>query len=130
MDSAYKIADGAGEIAGHVEDLKAIELEPNEKGVYAMAAHRLVYDDLDKAPVMPGQLLHERRYDDKGNDLWTVFNVVQENIMRGGLQGSKIGSNGRRRKVTTRPVKSIDRDVRLNKALWVLTEEMKTLKGY
>ena len=128
MDSAYKIAESAGEIASQVDDLKTIDLQPDEKSVYAAAAHRLVYDDIDNAPIMPGHLLQERRYDDKGNDLWTVTNVVQENILRGGLKGSKRGANGRIRQVTTRPVKSIDRDIRLNKALWVLTEEMAKLK--
>ena len=129
MDSAYQIAEGAGEIAARVEDLKTIDLSPNEKGVFAMAAHNLVYDDADNAPILPGQLLKERRYDDKGNDLWTTFNVVQENIMKGGIYGSKRGANGRVRRVKTRPVKSIDRDMKLNKALWVLTEEMAKLKG-
>jgi hypothetical protein len=130
MDSAYKIADGAGEIAARVGDLKTIELAPNEKGVFAMAAHQLVYDDPEAAPIRPEKLLCERRYDDKGNDLWTTFNVVQENIMKGGIYGSKQGANGRVRRVKTRPVKSIDRDVKLNKALWVLTEEMAKLKGH
>jgi hypothetical protein len=130
MDSAYKIADGAGEIAARVGDLKTIELAPNEKGVFAMAAHQLVYDDPEAAPIRPEKLLCERRYDDKGNDLWTTFNVVQENIMKGGIAGSKQGANGRVRRVKTRPVKSIDRDVKLNKALWVLTEEMAKLKGH
>ena len=130
MDSAYKIADGAGEIAARVDDLKTIELASNEKGVFAMAAHQLVYDDPETAPIRPQKLLCERRYDDKGNDLWTTFNVVQENIMKGGLHGSKQGANGRVRRVKTRPVKSIDRDVKLNKALWVLTEEMAKLKGH
>jgi hypothetical protein len=130
MDSAYKIADGAGEIAARVGDLKTIELAQNEKGVYAMAAHQLVYEDQEAAPIRPEKLLCERRYDDKGNDLWTTFNVVQENIMKGGIAGSKQGANGRVRRVKTRPVKSIDRDVKLNKALWVLTEEMAKLKGH
>jgi hypothetical protein len=130
MDSAYKIADGAGEIAARVGDLKTIELAPNEKGVFAMAAHHLVYDDPEAAPIRPEKLLCERRYDDKGNDLWTTFNVVQENIMKGGIAGSRQGANGRVRRVKTRPVKSIDRDVKLNKALWVLTEEMAKLKGH
>ena len=99
-------------------------------GVFAMAAHQLVYDDPEAAPIRPENLLCERRYDDKGNDLWTSFNVIQENIMKGGIAGSKQGANGRIRRVKTRPVKSIDRDVKLNKALWVLTEEMAKLKGH
>lgn len=129
LDSAYQIAEGAGDIASQVDNLKAIDLSPNEKGVFAMAAHKLVYDDIEKAPILPSQLLKERRYDDQGNDLWTTFNVVQENIMKGGIYGSKRNANGHIRRVKTRPVKSIDRDVKLNKALWVLTEEMAKLKG-
>ena len=78
IDSAYQIAEGAGDIAAQVNDLKAIDLSPNEKGVFAMAAHKLVYDDIEKAPILPAQLLKERRYDDKGNDLWTTFNVLQK----------------------------------------------------
>lgn len=129
MNSAYQIAEGAGDVAAQVNNLKAIDLSPNEKGVFAMAAHKLIYNDIETAPILPAQLLKERRYDDKGNDLWTTFNVVQENIMKGGIYGSKRGANGRVRRVKTRPVKSIDRDVKLNKALWVLTEEMTKLKG-
>ena len=85
MDSAYQIAEGAGEIADQVEDLKTIELAPDEKGVFAMAAHHLLYENPEAAPIRPEKLLCERRYDDKGNDLWTTFNVVQENIMKGGI---------------------------------------------
>jgi Domain of unknown function (DUF932) len=129
LDSAYKIAEGTGDIATQVDNLKAIDLSPNEKGVFAMAAHELVYGDIETAPILPAQLLEERRYDDKGNDLWTTFNVVQENIMKGGIYGSKRNADGHIRRVKTRPVKSIDRDVKLNKALWVLTEGMAKLKG-
>jgi len=128
IDSAYKIADGAGEIAARVDDMKTIELAPNEKGVFAMAAHQLVYDVPETAPIKPEKLLSERRYDDKGNDLWTTFNVLQENILKGGISGTKKGANGRIRHVRTRPVKAIDRDVKLNKALWMLTEHMAKLK--
>jgi hypothetical protein len=106
-----------------------IELEPNEKGIYAASVHQLIYEDPSEAPIMPGQLLEERRHDDRGNDLWTVFNVAQENILRGGIRGRKRDANNRIRRVTTRPVKSIDRDVRLNKALWTLTEKMAELKA-
>jgi hypothetical protein len=129
VDSAKKIAGHAGEVAEQVEGLKVIELTPTEKGIYAAAAHQLVYEDPDEAPIRPEQLLQERRYDDRGNDLWTCGNVVQENICRGGLRGHRRDANNRIRRVRTRPVKSIDRDIKLNKALWTLTEKMAELKG-
>ena len=126
--SAGEIASSAGTIADQVDDMKVIEMTPDERNIFAMSAHNLVYDDLESAPVQPDQLLLERRYDDKGNDLWTTFNVIQENIMRGGLKGRTRGSNGRLRRTTTRPVKALDRNVKLNQALWYLTEKMAELK--
>ena len=41
----------------------------------------------------------------------------------------KFDEYGRRRRVTTRPVKALDRNVKLNQALWYLTEKMKELKS-
>jgi len=87
IHSAGEIASSAGTIADQVDDMKVIEMTPDERNIFAMSAHNLLYDDLESAPVHPDQLLSERRYDDKGNDLWTTFNVIQENIMRGGLKG-------------------------------------------
>ncbi len=139
IHSAGEIASAAGVIADRVDEMKVIEMTPDERGIFAQAALGLVYgansknrDELvqaiSEAPIRPDQLLEERRYDDKGKDLWTLFNVVQENIMRGGLKGSTRGSNGRMRRTTTRPVKALDRNIKLNQALWLMTEKMAELK--
>ena len=60
--------------------------------------------------------------------LWCMLTKYGEGkpqaIINGGLRGSKIGSNGRSRRVTTRPVKALDKNLKLNQALWVLTQEM------
>jgi hypothetical protein len=68
-------------------------------------------------PIAPAQLLAPRRREDTANDLWTTFNVVQENVIKGGLHGVGRDANNRRRRVTTRAVNGIDQDVKLNKAL-------------
>jgi hypothetical protein len=128
IHSAKEIASSAGIIAERVNEMKVIEMTPDERNIFAIAAHNLVYDDREEAPVPSKDLLSERRYDDKGKDLWTTFNVVQENIMRGGLKGRTRGSNGRLRRITTRPVKALDRNIKLNQALWFLTEKMAELK--
>ena len=128
IHSALEIAAAAGTIAERVEEMKIIEMTPDERGVYAQAAHALIYDEPEHAPVQPNQLLAERRYDDKGNDLWTTFNAVQANVMRGGLKGTTRGGNGRLRRTTTRAVKALDRNIKLNQALWLLTEKMAELK--
>jgi hypothetical protein len=129
IHSAGEIASAAGTIAERVDEMKVIEMSPDERGVFAQAAHSLIYDEPEQAPVQPNQLLNERRYDDKGNDLWTTFNVIQENVMRGGLKGISRGGDGRLRRTTTRPVKALDRNIKLNQALWFLTEKMAELKN-
>ena len=63
-----------------------------------------------------------------GDDLWRVFNRVQENAIRGGLTAWGRDAQNRPRRVTSREVTGIDGDVRLNRALWTLTERMAELK--
>ncbi|OCC15319.1 protein of unknown function DUF932 [Dissulfuribacter thermophilus] len=125
VNSANKIVAVADNIAESVEMMKTIELTRDERSIYAQAAHSLVYEVPEQAPIRPEQLLQERRYDDNGKDLWTTFNVVQENLMKGGLTYTT--KSGRKRR--SRPVKSLDRNLRLNKALWLLTEKMAELKS-
>ena len=70
------------------------------------------------------------RADDRANDLWTTLNVIQENVMRGGLSArasASMDQHGRWRRgrvVTTRAVNNIDQGVKLNRALWVLGARM------
>jgi len=77
------------------------------------------------APVAAEQLIEARRPEDIGNSLWTTFQRVQENVIRGG----RTGRSAQGRRLQTRPVGSIDRGVSLNRALWMLAEEMRKLKA-
>lgn len=126
LESAEKIVNGAGEIATQVDHFKTIELSPDERGVFAMAALNAAYDEPEKSPIVADRLLTERRIDDKGKDLWTTYNVVQENLMKGGLNGRSKTTDKPQR---TRKINSIDKDIKLNKILWILTSEMAKLKA-
>jgi hypothetical protein len=66
-----------------------------------------------------------RRADDSRGDLWSVFNRIQENLIKGGLRARV--ANGRRQ--TTRPVQGIDNGIRLNRALWLLADGLRQLKA-
>ncbi|MFZ8887334.1 MAG: DUF932 domain-containing protein, partial [Steroidobacteraceae bacterium] len=57
--------------------------------------------------------------------LWNTYNVIQENLLKGGQRGR--ATTGRR--MTTRPVTGIQQDVKLNRALWSLAEKMADLKA-
>ena len=63
------------------------------------------------------------------------MNRVQENVIKGDLHArttprhDEHGNFVPSRRVSTREVKGIDQDVRLNRSLWMLAEKMAELKG-
>ena len=124
VGASRKIVEAAPVLSERIQDFKTITLTPDEQGVFASAAHQVIYDEPEKAPVRPAALLTARRHDSDRETLWTTYNNIQENMMKGGLPG--FTRNGRR--TTTRKVKSIDKNAKLNKALWTLTEKMAELK--
>ena len=64
------------------------------------------------------ELLTPTRVEDKGNDLWSIFNVVQEKIMDGGFNYT-FGSKVRK----TRRIKNFKQDMELNSKLFDLALE-------
>jgi hypothetical protein len=60
------------------------------------------------------------RTTDIGTDLWTVFNVCQEKMMRGGYYSS----NRNNKKMKQRSIKSIKKDLDFNQRLWKKAESM------
>lgn len=95
-----------------------IELNPKQKIILAESAMSMKWQADSK--MKPESLLVPKRSADTKNDLWTTFNVIQENVIRGGIRYRT--EEGQRQ--TTRPVNSVGENVRLNTALWMLTEKM------
>lgn len=65
-------------------------------------------------------LLRPNRPEDEGDDLWRVFNVVQEKFVRGGVDMTS--QNGRRSKL--RGLQNIMATNKVNTRLWEIAEEM------
>ena len=74
------------------------------------------------------RLLTVRRSADQGSDLWKTFNVIQENVIKGGIRLVRENEQGQRSLARTRAVNSIDRDAKLNKELMQLALKMQQLK--
>lgn len=121
IEGVYRIVDGVETVEEQIEDWSLRQLPAPVQNLFAKAAAQLRWGD--DVPIAPERLLSSRRLADRGDDQWTVFNRVQENLLRGGQRGAT--ANGRR--MTTREVKSIDENNRLNKALWTLSSELETL---
>lgn len=97
-----------------IERWSTIDLGEDQQLILANRAAELRWGDPADAPVQAFQLLQPHRYADTGEDLWSVFNRVQENVIRGGQRGR--ASTGRR--LTTRALGSIDKNRRVNQGLW------------
>lgn len=131
IEGTYRVLSEAQKALEAPTEWSKLQLTRDERLVFAEAAHVARFADAEgnvSTPVQPTQLLTPRRTDDQANDLWTTFNVVQENVIRGGIRGVGRDANNRIRRVRTRAVNGIDQDVKLNKALFVLAERMGQLK--
>jgi hypothetical protein len=128
IEAAYSIVDEFETVHQSIEGMKSTKLLLPEAEVFAEAALSLKYDTPEESPIQPSQLLYARRLDDRSGDnknsVWGTFNRVQENIMKGGLHG-RIATGNR---TSTRSVQSIDNNVKLNKALWILADRMAQIK--
>jgi hypothetical protein len=129
IEGAFRVLEDFEVVDASTEQMKALTLEPAEQRAFATAALALRYGDRSDgqaaAPVTADQLIEARRPEDLGHSLWTTLQRVQENTLKGGQRGRSV--QGRR--IQTRAVGSIDRNVQLNRALWVLAEEMRRLKA-
>lgn len=132
VEAAYGIMRGFEEVDGSVDAFKSMQLTPGEQMAYARAALAVRYPiDTDgetvsvkEAPISADQLLQARRYEDaRDTSLWATFNTVQENAVQGGIR-----TRDRKRRTHARAVNGIDGNVHLNRALWVLAEELRKAK--
>jgi hypothetical protein len=131
IEGTYRVLDTAEQTLRAPQDWPQITLQREERGILAEAAHTLRFSDVKgyvETPIKPQQLLIPRRPEDQAPNLWNTFNVVQENCIRGGITAMGRDKNNRPRRTTSREVKGIDQDVKLNRALWTLANKMAELK--
>lgn len=129
IDASRRMINFVPQLADSVQEMKQLELSENERRIYAQSASMLFFPKIEnprEIPVAPKQFLRARRTVDMGkNDLWTTYNNVQENMMKGGLS---FHNEETKRNQSTRKIKAINKNVNLNRALWNLTERMRELK--
>ncbi|EOD4081620.1 DUF932 domain-containing protein [Yersinia enterocolitica] len=119
IEGAYEVLGIFDRVEEKRDAMQSLALPATARQALANAALRYRFGE-EHRPVTPSQLLTPRRNEDNSDDLWTVYQRVQENLIKGGLSGRT--AQGRR--AQTRAVKGIDSDVKLNRALWVMAENM------
>ena len=96
---------------------REVVLSEEQKHELAMKAIGIRFGE-NGAEVDVQEILKPTRKEDEGSDLWTIFNVIQEKMVRGKFKYKTI--KGRNK--TARTIKNFNRDVKLNEELYQLAE--------
>ena len=95
------VTNKTGKLLTEVNEMKHKGLSIEDMRKLATEAARLRYNDLDDINI--DDLLTVNRVEDESNDLWTVFNRIQENL--------------------THDVNNMNEDIKLNKQLFSLANQ-------
>lgn len=125
-DPADKILDFLGnlqpvatQVYDRVDAMRTKVLSQDEQVNFARQAAVLRFESADA--VDPFQLLQVRREADKPSDLFTVYNRVQENIIRPERMVTYTTTDNRQRRA--RGVSNIALDTKINVGLWGIAEQ-------
>lgn len=134
LAAAYRVLNEFPEQIRQISEMKTVGLNREEQRFLAEGARNLLFDqeqvdlNMKQGVDIASRLLTARRWDDRKNDLWTTFNVIQENAIKGGIKVISQTESGDRRYAKTRAVEQIDRNTRLNQELMALAMKMSELK--
>jgi hypothetical protein len=112
-----------------LNDMKSRILTQDEKNKLALDAMLVragIKLDSDKAKKFSydnetiEDILEPKRKEDEGDDLWRVFNVVQEKITQGEFHAALKGAKVRK----VRKIKSFEKDLKVNKDLFQLATSL------
>ncbi len=141
LEAVYSIVEETPKVINRINDFKSVTLTKDEVLAFGHSSMDLMYD-ADKwkkinKDISVDRLLLPRRSQDKEPSLWNTFNIIQEKFLQGGryLIPHSTVKQGEKWKMNldylpakaSRKVKSIDKDIKLNRALWTLTEKMHEL---
>ena len=122
-DELVKQIKSAGEIAikafDQIERYRGQDISRSEALRMAKRAVELRTPEDAKFEISPTNALLRRRREDIRSDLWTTWNVLQENLLKGGIPVTD--ENGKVR--TMRGVTQIQKSNDLNRDLWDLLAE-------
>lgn len=130
IEASYRILESFPEQIRQIEAMKQVKLDKGEQQTLADSSMRIVFDaetieaNESRNRSLAGTLLAPRRQADVSSDLWTTFNRIQENAIKGGRRVYSASGNFR----AMREVKAIDREKQINVELMTLAQKMAELK--
>ena len=127
LEGVFTVVDEQEELHDIQARMKSLRLTDRQRQQFAIASY-IARDGKPENNVFdynPMQLLTLHRSADANPDLFSTFNVVQENAIKGGLRRNALDASGKRRRVTTtRAINGIDQNLNVNRSLWQLANEV------
>ena len=113
-----------------MNEMQSTILTQEQKRALATEAMRIRNSNGEEEDEKPFELSDEDaedilspiREEDKGDDLWTVFNLLQEKVIKGNFY-MQSPTNGKTRKA--RPITGVARDIEINQALFRYASELR-----
>lgn len=106
------------------EKMKKIKLDQEQVEGFLDEVVNMVWDG-EKYTVKPKDLIRwHRTNQDPYSNLWNLYNVAQESVIKGGVS---VLNNETREFRRSPAVRGIDRNLKLNKELWNLAEQVASL---
>jgi hypothetical protein len=116
VEESLKLTEQFGRVTALADDMKRVTVTAKKQRKLAEQALALRWPEI-APPITTDQLLAVRRDADAANDLWTLYNRIQENLLTGG-QETRSFMFARRSHV--RPIQQIGQTVDINRRLWDL----------
>ncbi len=111
VEASKELIMNSSQIADKIGSWQETEMTQRSRKDFFADAAKLRFENPDEGLVL--DVATPRREADRKTDLWTTFNVAQENLLRGGFRN---GTTNR----MVRPISNIQKDVNLNTQLWDL----------
>jgi len=112
-------------IGQQIEVFQRIELSEPDMFQFAEYAASVRWGAERPAGLNARELLTPRRFQDARRNLWAVLNTVQENLTKGGVNLNRAG-----RRSSTRGMRSIVDDTRMNTRLWEAADMLARGESY
>ena len=122
VEASYRILEQVPKLAWLIEDFRKRTMTDAEALTFAERALLMRFEPIEDAPIEPRTLLTVRRPEDGANNLWTILNRIQENLLRGGLSDNRRSRAGHLRSL--RSIRGIDSKLSLNTGLWNIAQAM------
>jgi len=122
---SLELIERVSNIGQQIETFQSVELSDGEMYQFAEHAATIRWGSERPAGLDARELLTARRFQDARHNLWSVLNTIQENLTKGGVNLNRVG-----RRSSTRGMRSIVDDTRMNTRLWEAADMLARGENY